>query len=100
MRKEDARAVLAAELAKLRGLSHPELVARLLDREQTVEVVAASGTTYQVELQALWDDRPEGGLRVIGAVDDGGLRASVPVTDGFLVPPPGPPGEERAASRL
>jgi len=60
MRKDEARAVLAEELAKLRGLSHPELVARPLGRQETAEMVAASGTTYQVEIQGLRGDRARG----------------------------------------
>jgi hypothetical protein len=60
MRKDEARAVLAEELGKLRRLSHPELVARLLGRQETAEIVAASGTTDQVQIQGLWDDRPRG----------------------------------------
>ncbi|HWM13462.1 MAG TPA: hypothetical protein VNO56_03205 [Gaiellaceae bacterium] len=99
MRNDEARGVLAAELAKLRGLSYSELVARLLDRKETVQVVAASGTTYQVEVQGLWDDRPGDDLRVLGAIDDGGLRAFVPLTDGFLVPSPGPPADDRLSGR-
>jgi hypothetical protein len=84
---DEARTVLAAELAKLRRLSRHELVDRLLGGEEVLEVRGPAGASYQVELQAFWDDRPGGTLRVVGAVDDGGLRAFAPLTDDFLVPP-------------
>jgi hypothetical protein len=84
---DEARTVLAAELARLRPLSHRELVDRLLGGEEVLEVRGPSGASYQVELQAFWDDRPGGTLRVVGAVDDGGHRAFAPLTDDFLVPP-------------
>ncbi|HXV58543.1 MAG TPA: hypothetical protein VD704_11800 [Gaiellaceae bacterium] len=87
MDADEARTVLAAELAKLRPLSHAALVERLLGNEETSEVRGPSGASYQVELQAFWDDRPGGTLRVVGAVDDGGVRAFAPLTDDFLVPP-------------
>ena len=89
MDKVEAREVLAAQLASLRQLSYQQLVERLLDREETVEVVGASGACYQLELQGLWDARPNDVLRVLGSVDDGGWRAFVPLTDSLLVAPDG-----------
>ncbi len=67
----EALEVLRA-LAALRERSYQELVERLLDREETLEVVGPSGTRYQVELQGLWDARSDDILRVLGCVDDGG----------------------------
>lgn len=85
----EARTVLAAELGRLRALPYAQLVDRLLGSEETFGVRGPSGASYQVELQAFWDDRPGGLLRVVGAVDDGGLRALAPLTDAFLVSPDG-----------
>jgi len=49
------------------------------------EVRGASGTAYQIEIQFFWDDKPGGTIRVAGSIDDGGIRAFVPLTDSFLV---------------
>jgi hypothetical protein len=87
--KVEARAMLAQQLASLRQLSYQQLVERLLDREETLEVLGASGMRYQVELQGVWDDRPNGVLRILGSVDDGGWRAFAPLTEDLLVAPDG-----------
>ncbi len=87
--KVEARAVLAAEMESLRQLSYQQLVERLLDREETLEVLGASGTRYQIELQGVWDARPNDVLRILGSVDDGGWSAFVPLADDFLIAPDG-----------
>lgn len=43
------------------------------------------GTECCVEIEAFWDDRPDADVRVIFAIDDGGWRAFVPVTDSFII---------------
>ena len=48
-----------------------------------------SGTKYQIEIAAAWDDDRGGNLRVLGMVDDGGLRALAPLSEDFLVGPDG-----------
>ena len=55
----------------------------------TLSEEGASGTEYQVEIEAVWDDRPEHNLRVLLSIDDGGLRAFAPMMDDFIVAPDG-----------
>ena len=54
-----------------------------------MEVVGPSGSQYQVEITGFWDDRKAGNLRVIVTIDDGGWRAFMPLTTGFIVGPDG-----------
>jgi hypothetical protein len=42
-----------------------------------------------LEIQCFWDDRADGDIRVMGSIDDGGWRAFVPITDGFMMTPEG-----------
>jgi len=86
MNNAEARSVLEIELAKYRARPYRELVA-LIGNPRTIEVTGPSGTLYQIEIQALWDDpkKTDGVLRVAGAVDDGGIRAYMPLTDTFLL---------------
>jgi hypothetical protein len=42
-----------------------------------------------VTVQAFWDNRPNGNVRILGCADDGGLRAFVPLSDSFIVAPDG-----------
>ena len=86
MNSAEAKALLEAELGKYRSRPYEELAA-MVGKSERVEATASSGTWYQIVVQALWDDprKPNTVLRVAGAIDDGGIRAYVPLTDSFLV---------------
>ena len=89
MDKAEAMSILQAELEPLRASSYSDLVARLLDNEESFERVGASGRRYAVEIRAFWDGKPQGNLRVRAAIDDGGWRAFVPVVEDFIRAPDG-----------
>ncbi len=84
----EARKVLAERLAKLRPLTYAELVEKI-DSVLTEEIARDSHRTWQLEFQVAWDDEPGGNVRVLGTIDDGGLRAFVPLTDSFVKSPAG-----------
>lgn len=89
MNENEARIILAQELAKYRARPYNELA--LLDgRSEHFERIAPSGTAYQVEIQVFWDDKSKQSLRVQGAIDDGGLlRGMIPWTEDFIILPDG-----------
>lgn len=61
-------------------------LARLIGETDAYEVEGPGHVSYQVEVNAFWDDEPGGTIRVVGSIDDGGFLSSFsPVTDGFLV---------------
>jgi len=80
--------VLNTSLNKYRAKSYNELQ-YLLNEQDTLEVKTESGTKYQLEIQAVWDDKKDGNLRVVGSIDDGGLRAFKPITNDFIITPNG-----------
>ncbi len=84
MDNREAAAILASKLAEYGRRTYGELK-RLLNTQDCCEIVGDSGTTYQLEFEAAWDDQPNGNLRVFGNIDDGGLRAFFPLTDGFII---------------
>jgi hypothetical protein len=88
MNLDEAQAVLRGELERYRSNSRGELQ-RLLSEQDVKEVRGASGTIYQVEIEAVWDDRIGGDLRVLGHIDDRGIRAFAPLTRDFIVAPDG-----------
>lgn len=88
MNKEEAISVLNTLLSKYRDKSYNELQ-YLLNEQDTLEVKTESGTKYQLEIQAVWDDKKDGNLRVMGSIDDGGLRAFKPITNDFIITPNG-----------
>ena len=88
MDKQEAKELLSETLTRYRKLSYVDLVAKI-DQDDHLEVTGSSGAQYQIEIQVFWDNKPSGDVRVMGAIDDGGLRAFVPLTDDFIVSPDG-----------
>ena len=85
MNKDEAQSILSQCLRSYRSLSREELAVRVSEgRVDTKEVVSSSGTKYQIEAQFVWDAKPNGDVRVIISVDDGGISALVPITDSFI----------------
>ena len=90
MNKDEAKSILSECLQGYREKSYSELAACVSeDRVEAKEIVASSGTRYQVEIVFVWDNKPNANVRVIGSIDDGGIRALHPVRDDFIVNPQG-----------
>lgn len=84
MNNREAQEILKSELDKYRRKLYRELK-DLVDNLIVYEITASSGAKYQLEIQILWDDKPDGNIRVIGSIDDGrSIRAFVPLTDDFI----------------
>ncbi len=89
MNKDEAAQVAEARLNELRRIPHAQLVEEWLKQPRSESATAPSGRTYQLEIEAVWDDRREKHLRVWVLVDDGGWRASLPLSRDFIVAPDG-----------
>jgi hypothetical protein len=86
MDRREAGEVADAILAELRAVPYEELVARLLTDVETRVVAEPSGTDYQAEIQAIWDDGRPGDLLVMVGVDDGSVRGAFrPESRSFIV---------------
>ena len=83
-----ARRILRRHLERYRSFSYQDL-RRRIGSVETQEVRGANGVLYQLEIQFFWDGEPNGNVRVIGSIDDGGLRAFVPLSDDFILSPSG-----------
>jgi hypothetical protein len=88
MDKIEARQVLTTELEKYRARSYDELV-KCIGNTIAYETPGASGAMYQLEITVLWDSQPDGDVRVIASVDDGGWSAFVPLSGDFIMSPDG-----------
>lgn len=86
MNNAEALELLRAELQSFRELDHAALVTRIGDTH-VVERTGASGAEYQVDVEVVWDGRPDSDVMVIGSVDDGRLRAFAPLTRTFIKSP-------------
>jgi hypothetical protein len=85
MDKAEALEVLSEEMGRYRKHTYDELKALIDQGVNAYETKAASGTAYQLEIQVYWDGKAGRDVRVIGAIDDGGWRAFVPLTDDFIL---------------
>jgi hypothetical protein len=88
MDKKEAQKLLTEELGAYRRRSYADLAASI-GEVRSGEIAGPAGREYQTEVNVLWDDRPGGNIRVIGSIDDGGLRAFAPLTDSFIKAPDG-----------
>ena len=89
MNKREASELLSKALGVWRDRSYAQLAALVKVEPHAARVVGRSGDSYQVEIQVIWDASPGGNVRVVGAIDDGGIRSFFPMTDGFLMAPDG-----------
>jgi hypothetical protein len=88
MNKVEALSLLQGQLRPWRERSWAQL-REGVSQSHRFEVTGESGTWYQGEIQVFWDDKPDGAIRVMASIDDGGWRAFVPLTDDFILAPDG-----------
>ncbi|MGE3975208.1 MAG: hypothetical protein AB7F59_11850 [Bdellovibrionales bacterium] len=91
MNKTEALAVANVKILELRRQPYQELK-KLIGPQgaMTVEAVGASGTKYQLQIEAFWDGNENGNLRVAVMVDDGGFfRSMFPLSTDFIISPNG-----------
>ena len=88
MNKIEARQLWHAQLQTCRERSHSELCSEV-GQSRRFETIGQSGTSYQGKVQIFWDDKPNGAIRVLASIDDGGWRAFVPRTEDFILTPDG-----------
>jgi hypothetical protein len=86
MDKAEAKKVVAEHLARFSD--HAQLAPFAESQHiENFEVLAASGTRYQVEVQFFWDDGRKRTIRVVGSIDDCGVRTFKPHVETILVSP-------------
>jgi len=89
MDEAEGRELLTALLDAWRRRPYAELAALVDGEPATGELQGPRECVYGYEVQVFWDSHAGGDLRVIGSIDDGGLRALLPLTDGFILTPEG-----------
>jgi hypothetical protein len=83
MSRDEARALLVAHLAGYRPYPYSRL-AELVGSVETADVRGADGTVYQLEVECFWDDKKEGDIRVLAAIDGGSISSVRPMTESFI----------------
>ena len=88
MNEVEALRLLQGQLRQWRKRSWAQLREEV-SQSHRFEVTGESGTWYQIEVQVFWDDKPNGAIRVMASIDNGGWRALVPLNDDFILAPDG-----------
>jgi hypothetical protein len=88
MDRQEAEAILQGQLDRYQSWSYQDLKA-FIGQIESYQAYGELGVQYQIEIQVLWDDAPGRNIRVLGSIDDGGLRAFVPICLDFIVAPDG-----------
>ena len=86
MNRAEADRLLQPELDALEKLGYDSLAARI-GEVVTFEKIGPTCINYQLELQLFWDRQPEAAIRVLGSIDDGDIRALMPLTDSRIIHP-------------
>jgi hypothetical protein len=67
----EAAEVADARLGRLRAVGYRRLVEQWLGQPRSEYATAPSGRQYQLEIEAVWDDKPYEDLRMWVLIDDG-----------------------------
>ncbi len=87
MNTSEAHKILDEQLARFGN--YTELIPLVESGHvENCEIRGVTGTKYQFEVQFFWDDKSKRTVRVLGSIDDGGIRAVVPLTQSLLICPP------------
>jgi hypothetical protein len=84
MKKAAFQALLSPIIADYRERPYEFWLSRVDGDPIHFDVTAQNGAQCRVEIDAHWDDKPDGDIHVFFSIDDGGWRAFVPVTDSFV----------------
>ena len=89
MNKSEAWEVLCEQLARFTQRRFADLVPLVESGHiEVIEACGVSGRMYQIEVQFFWDDKSRRVARVVGSIDDRGIRAFIPLTQTLLVSRP------------
>jgi len=84
MNRKKALSILRTEAAKYAGRRYKDLI-HLIDNSINETVLGPDGAEYQIEAGAVWDDMPNGQLRLFFSIDNGGFSAYWPVSRSSLI---------------
>jgi hypothetical protein len=85
----EASDILREVLAEYRMRPYEELCAAIKCSDTAPPCRRRTSVTYQVDVRAVWDAHANGNVRVFAAIDDGGVRAFLPLTSAFIKAPDG-----------
>jgi hypothetical protein len=88
--KTEAAELLENEVNKRRTLSYDELLKWIEDDKKVhQELIGTSGTAYQIELYAMWDDKKAKTICFWGNIDGDSISAFRPMSSTFIKAPDG-----------
>ena len=89
MDKIEAQKILSDQMMEFKKKSRSDLV-NLIGDVWAKQIKGKAPNEYNLEIEVFWDHEPDGDVRIIGSIDDGGFRSSFsPLSDDFIVTPDG-----------
>ena len=70
MNKAEAKELIRHEVDGLRSKPYADLRKMIGAEPITGQRTGPSGEEYQIEIEAFWDDKPDGNIRVLGSIDE------------------------------
>lgn len=89
MDKKEAINIIEKELSNLRSKSYLELRKMISDDPIVKEIKSEYYQKCKIEITALWDDEPNGNIRIIGSINDLNCRSLRPLSKNFIISPSG-----------
>ncbi|MCK5236431.1 MAG: hypothetical protein KAR06_05525 [Deltaproteobacteria bacterium] len=87
---EEAKAVLGKALEDVKSASFKDLSELMgVNNSKAFDMKGAEGGEYDVEVESIWEEEPEGNLRVNVVVFEKGWTSFVPLSASMLVAPDG-----------
>ncbi len=89
MFQNEENKILEEQIVILRNKSYKELCTYLNRKNNVIDAIGDSGKKFNVEINVFFDSKSSKNIRVIVAVDDGGLRSVIPRSSDFIMSPDG-----------
>ncbi len=92
---EEAMGILQEQMKQVRDVPYERLSELMgASNVQSFDLAGPSGIEYDVEVESVWDDVPNGNIRVNIVVFEKGWTSFIPVTGSFVMAPDGTISED------
>jgi hypothetical protein len=88
LQNEHMKKILSESILPYRDKTYSELRQMIEQNVDAFEATDESGNSYNIEIEAFWDGKQGGNIRVVGCIDDDSFTKSIsPLSDSFIKAP-------------
>ena len=86
MDKKEAKTLLKNIVDSLQKMPYSQFANWIKEKHvQAEQITSPAGNSYNIESEAVWDDRSKTTIRVIISIDDGTMSSFSPMTEDFAI---------------